>query len=192
MMSQDRFARLGGIRPAIGNRAIPMTEDELRMIEQQIGVALPEEYRDFLAMHGASSFRGASPDNPWIVFRPVKPLPASISSTGDGLLDVLYGSAQMGNEAVSLLARIRFYAGRLPLNMIPIGDDGIGNQILLGVKGKERGKVYFWDQQNEPPDEDDYFEDYRTRMPDEIRFRNLHPVADSFGDFLRRLDLKRE
>jgi SMI1 / KNR4 family (SUKH-1) len=78
----------------------------------------------------------------------------------------------------------------MPETIIPIGDDGIAGQICLGIKGAEAGKVYYWDQQNEPLDEEDYLEDYGEPRPPEAMFQNVHLIAESFEDFLRRLEVK--
>src|SRR5438045_572106 len=88
---QALFARLGGIRPVVGDKLIPMTEAEIAAVESQVGGRLPEAYRKFLATYGASTFNGASPDNPYIVFRSLNPLPPHISKTGKGLFDAFYG-----------------------------------------------------------------------------------------------------
>jgi hypothetical protein len=75
----------------------------------------------------------------------------------------------------------------MPDTMIPIADDGGGNQICLGIKGKERGKVYYWDHHNEW-DEQDYLEDYGEPMPPEVKFQNVYLIAKSFEDFIQRLE----
>ena len=63
----------------------------------------------------------------------------------------------------------------MPESLIPLGDDGRGNQICLGVSGDETGKVFYWDHNNEW-DEEDYFADYGEPMPEEVRFQNRTPI----------------
>ena len=63
-------------------------------------------------------------------------------------------------------------------------------QICLGIRGNGAGSIYYWDQQNEPPDEDDYLQDYGEPRPPDVIFRNVHRIAESFEDFLDRLELK--
>lgn len=184
------FAKLGGIKPVVGKTFSPMTASELANIEKRLGVLLPEGYRNFLTAYGASSFNGASPENPWIVYRSLTPLPPHISKTGKGLFDAFYGGKKKGRDAYSLSARIKFYSGRMPDSIIPIGDDGGAGQICLGISGKEAGKVYYWDQQNEPLDEEDYLEDYGEPRPPAAMFQNVHLIANSFEDFLQRLEVK--
>jgi hypothetical protein len=167
-----------------------MTEAEIAAFEKEIGVRLPEAYRKFLGTYGASTFNGASPDNPYILFRSLSTLPPHISNDDKGLFDAFYGAERDEHDAYSVRVRTRFFAGRMPESIIPIGDDGGAGQICLGIKGAETGKVYYWDQANEPLDEEDYLEDYGEPRPPEAMFQNVQQIADSFEDFLRRLEVK--
>jgi hypothetical protein len=186
---QAMTGQLGGIRPVVGDSFTPMNEEEIAAIEKQIDSRLPEAYRTFLATYGASTFNGASPDNPYIVFRSLNPLPRHISETGKGLFDAFYGGKQHDSDPYSLEVRICYFAGRMPESIIPIGDDGGAGQICLGIRGGETGKVYYWDQANEPLDEEEYLEDYGQPRPHEAMFQNVHQIAQSFEDFLQRLEI---
>lgn len=187
MNIQPLFAHLGDIKPVGTDEFAPLPEAEIVAIEDGLGVRLPEPYRIFLGTYGASMFKGASPDNPHIEFRPLKPLPPQFEG-GNGLFASFYGAERHEHDMNGLRVRIRYYSGRMPESIIPIGDSW-GSQICLGVEGAEAGKVYFWDEQNEPQDEDDYLEDYGEPRPPEAMFQNVHLIADSFEDFLRRLEV---
>ena len=189
MNFQEIFAKLGGITGVGGDKLNPMSESEITAFEEELGVRLPKAYRTFLADYGASTFNGTSPENPYILFRPVEPLPPQFRS-GKGMVDALYGGERGPHDGYSVRVRTRFFAGRMPESIIPIGDDGLAGQICLGIKGAEAGKVYYWDQQNEPQDEDGYFDDHGKPRPPEVMFQNVHLIAESFEDFLRRLDVK--
>src|SRR6266516_3087817 len=127
------FARLGGIKGVGGNQLTPMTEAEIAAVEEQLGVRLPEAYRKFLATYGASTFNGASPDNPYIVFRSLKPLPPHITKSDKALFDAFYGGAKDEHDGYSLRVRNRFFSGRMPESIIPIGDDLGAGLICLGI-----------------------------------------------------------
>ena len=186
---QSLFTRLGGIEGIGGDELNPVSQADIAAFENELGIRLPEGYRRFLATYGASTFNGASPDNPYILFRPLKPLPRQFKS-GKGLFHAFYGAERDAHDGFSLRVRQRFFAGRMPDSIIPIGDDGGAGLICLGIKGAEAGKVYYWDQGNEPLDEEDYLEDYGEPRPPEAMFQNVHQIAESFEDFLDRLELK--
>jgi hypothetical protein len=187
MDMQQLFDRLGGIEPIDGGEFTPVSESEIVAIEDGLGVRLPEPYRTFLATYGASMFGGASPDNPYIEFRWLASMPPQFQGV-NGLLACFYGAERHEHDMLGLRTRIRYYSGRMPESIIPIGDSW-GSQICLGVKGAEAGKVYFWDEQNEPQDEEDYLEDFGEPRPPGAMFQNVHLIADSFEDFLRRLEV---
>ncbi|MDZ7386770.1 MAG: SMI1/KNR4 family protein [candidate division KSB1 bacterium] len=184
---ENRFPLLGGIVP-IGNTFVPVSEEELHSIETALGVALPNDYREFVQKYGASAF-GESVQFRLMQADPVHPveslLGTPITRYEEGPLSAFYGGKEAGTY--SLAKEIAVYEGRMPDTMIPIADDGGGNQICLGIKGKERGKVYYWDHHNEW-DEQDYLEDYGEPMPPEAKFQNVYLIAESFEDFIRRLE----
>ena len=184
---QALISRLGGIRPVATDHFHPMPESEILALEKELQVRFPKAYRDFIAQYGASAFNGASPDNPYVEFRTLTPLPENYDS-GKVIFAALYGAETDSQDGYSLRARTQFYAGRMPDAMIPIGDSW-GSQICLGIKGDEFGKVYFWDEQNEPLDEASYLQDYGTPRPAEAVFQNVYLVANSFDDFLQKLEL---
>jgi len=187
---QSLFARLGGIRPIVGDRFVLMTPSEISGLERQIGGRFPDAYRHFLATYGASTFNGESPDNPYILFRTLTTLPPHITRDNKALFDAFYGGGKNEQDTYSLPERWRYFLGRMPESIVPIGDDGGAGQICLGIKGSEAGKIYYWDQQNEPLDEATYLEDYGEARPPEAIFQNVYLIANSFEDFLQRLECR--
>jgi hypothetical protein len=158
------FPELGGLVPHE-----PMTREEVSAIENDLGELLPEDYRDLLQQYGAADF------GELVEFR---------TATGENApFSHFYGSS---GGSQSLARRIKTYKDRMPDTIIPIGDDGGGNQICLGIKGTERGSVFYWDHDNEW-DEDDYLEEYGEPMPPERKFQNVQLIADSFEGFIRCL-----
>jgi hypothetical protein len=83
----------------------------------------------------------------------------------------LFGSEKEG-DTCSLLWNIETYLGRIPKELLPIGDDPYGNLHCLGIRSDEAGKIYFWDHEG-PGEEDDW--------------RGITLVAHSFADFIDRL-----
>jgi hypothetical protein len=136
---QALFARLGGIEPVDGDRFTPMTEVAIAAFEREVGARLPETYRRFLATYGASMFNGAPPDNPYILFRPLESLPPQFRS-GKGLFDAFYGAERNAQDGYSVRVRTRFFRGRMPESIIPIGDDG-GADLPRDQGGRNREGV---------------------------------------------------
>jgi hypothetical protein len=168
--SENMFNLLGGITP-IGKAFVPVVEEELHAIETALGVRLPGEYREFVQRYGVSAF------GELVQFKSIEGAVEPLSH--------FFGSKSAGSN--SLMWNIGKYQGRMPDTIIPIADDGGGNQICLGIKGNERGKVYYWDHDNEW-DEEDYLEDHGKPMPPAVKFQNVHLVAESFEDFIQRLE----
>jgi hypothetical protein len=96
--------------------------------------------------------------------------------------DGFYGSSK---EKYSLATAIKVDKGAIPDTMIPIGHDGGPNQICLGVKGEDRDKVYFWDNDMS------WAAKSFQRKPD-ARYKNVYLVAESFEDFICRLTKDQE
>jgi hypothetical protein len=166
---EEKIGLLGGVEP-LNETSVPVPEEELGAIETDLGAPLPGDYRTFVQRYGFSTFGGMA------LFQPLEGPRAYVSH--------FYGAKIAGHA--SLQTVIERYAGRMPDSVIPIADDGGGNQICLGIKGNELGKLYYWDHNNEW-DEEDYLQDYGEPMPPEMKFQNLTLIAGSFEDFIRCL-----
>ena len=184
------FDHLGGVRGPTGPIAHPMSEEEVITFERCIGARLPDDYRRFVQAFGACSFGGSSADNPYIVFEPLSKLPSHVTSSGLALFEVFFGADNQTGRTAGLLSRYLFYLRRVPGSMIPIGDDGGAGLICLGIRGADRGAVFYWDRHEEPMDEETYYEDYGVPMPAEAKRQNVYLIATSFEDFLNRLRLR--
>ena len=150
--------------PTITDQESPTSAAEGARFEAELGAALPDEYRAFpLANNGGRSeleeftVRWAGPAAP----RP---------ETNE----VLDYFRSLGEGTVELRDGVRTLGGRLPAGMLSVAEDPFGNQLLVGLTGERRGRVYFW-VHDLPPD------------VDETDPANLGAVADDFGSFLDRL-----
>ena len=126
---------------AMTDRGKPAAPQAVEAFEREIGEALPEDYRRFLAecdggyVAGRLAF-GAGPDC------------VAVNHVG-GL--------QRREYAFSLRQRRRIFQGaepRIPRSVIWIMDDPLGNAVCLGIAGAERGRVYFWDHEDAPDPEE--------------------------------------
>lgn len=183
MNFESIFVKLGGVIPAVGESCVPMTESEIADFERKHELVLPGLYREFLQRYGMSAF-----DN-YIDINSVTPLPPEVFPSGKGHFGLFFGGWTSEDEEYSLEWNSNCYCGRVPHSLLPIGGDGMGSLICLGTSGNELGKVYYWDHENEPLDDDTYEEDFGQTIPTEVKFQNVYRIADSFDDFLERLEV---
>jgi hypothetical protein len=154
----------------IEDKSPPTTRDEraafdsaLAKFEAAIGHPLPAEYRDFLArcnggyVGGALWFRGPTPGG------------------HDADAGVHHVGGFREERCFSLTARRACYVGRIPARLLWVMDDPFGNAICIGLAGKHRGLVYFWDHENEP--DDDWDKEVESAG-------NLRLLANSFTEFV--------
>ncbi len=79
------------------------------------------------------------------------------------------------NDSYDFLKHLKLYEKRVHSDFIPIACDPGGNQICLGIKSKNRDKIYFWDHELEKDDGEE---------PD---YSNMTLVTHSFDDFINNL-----
>lgn len=120
------------------------------------GKRLPADYKKFLC-----EINGGDPDESHSVFK-INDLEG-------------YSNVRMFFGIVPNKWRNIFCTHHIPINTLAIGCDDCGNLILISVYGKDRGKVYFWDHENQCNSDGN---------PD---YRNMILLANSFNDFLDSL-----
>lgn len=142
------------------NKYGPATESDVRKFESLIEARLPEDYRAFLLEHNG----GETDPNIFFISE----------EQGSDILDRLLALIKEPEHS-SLYWSYDCYLGRMPSNIIPIGDDPGGNNVCISVSGADYGSIYFWDHDGEPEeDEQPYYE-------------NLYLMAASFSEFLNNL-----
>jgi hypothetical protein len=150
----------------VKDKAPPAPAEDLARFEAIIGQELPDDYRQFLThcnggyVGGRYWYQGRNPEG--------QEVEAGVHHIG-GFRDESY---------FSLPRHRACYDGRIPDALLWIHDDPFGNAICLGVAGRHRGRVYFWDHENEP-DED---WDGSVEMAG-----NITLIADSFTDYVSGL-----
>jgi len=139
----------------------PLREEDVVRVEQQLGITLPDDYREFLLMHN-----GGHPEPKYF---PIKDNP----SDDHGILEWFY-CIQEG-EYYDLRRQVQLLRGRIPPNLLPIADDPGGNLLCMSVAGPDQNTVYFWAHEEE-------CEEGETPTYDNVYF-----VANSFSDLLGSL-----
>jgi hypothetical protein len=137
----------------------PLSQKRLYAFERKAQIRLPPDYCEFLLEHNGGQ---PAPSFFWI-----KP-----DEDGSGVYQ-FYG---LYDDPVHL--SIETYTGeeryRIPISLLPIGDDGMGNYICLGISSSNFGEVFFLDHDLHPYDEPDSLE-------------GIKKVANSFTEFLLSL-----
>jgi hypothetical protein len=138
-----------------------LNESVLSAIEEFWGFGLPKSYRKFLL-----ETNGGIPSNGYFYFYKKK---------DRSFITSFFGVVKDFNN--NILIKEKYANNRVPGNMLPIGRDVYGNLILISVKNKDRGKIYFWDHEMEANTEAGEIADYR----------NLILISDSFDEFMNGL-----
>jgi hypothetical protein len=145
----------------------PAPMDKLDQLEREIGATLPLDYRDFLLRSNGGSVGGAL----WY---------SEITSDGvkaDAGVHHVGGFREQ--SYFSLVQNRECYSGRIPMELLWIMDDPFGNAICLGIARAYRGRIYFWDHEQEP-DRADWDGQFETAG-------NIFLIANSFTDFVAGL-----
>jgi len=147
----------------ITDKGPQLTENDLRAFEKEMRSTFPEDYRTFLLTHN-----GGQP-KPYFFKVPGWQYQQSLVNELKGIVS--------NSQSVDLREDNSIMEGRLPKGFVSIGDDPGGNKILISLDGSTRGKIYFFDHENEPDVSTDKLEDYS----------NIYLLADSFDQFLNSL-----
>jgi hypothetical protein len=135
-----------------------MKEEIIRGYFLKNGLEVPEEYIIFLSLNNGGYFKTESEyvdcDDEFRI-----------------LIDCFYGISE-SDTTISLFARRGFLKDSLPSQLLSIAEDGIGNEICLGVEGSYFGKVYFWSKEGETPSD---------VVP---TFENVELVSESWTKFI--------
>jgi hypothetical protein len=112
-----------------------LSYEMLNEFETKIHIQLPSDYRHFLLKHNGG-----------------KPIPSFfwITPYEDGSsVNRFYG---LYNDPTSL--SINTFIGKenygIPESMLPIGDDGVGNYICIGISLENHGNIFFLDHELHP------------------------------------------
>ncbi|MEO8361909.1 MAG: SMI1/KNR4 family protein [Vicinamibacteria bacterium] len=146
-------------------------EDRVHRFEELIGATLPGDYRRFLiACNGGYLGGSLWYTRPGLSGRHAH---VGINHIG-GFRDESHFSLESARASYQDPEELR-----IPLELLWIMDDPFGNAFCLGIEGPSRGRVYFWDHEEEPdPDEWDGSVENAG---------NLLRLADSFEAFVEGL-----
>lgn len=137
-----------------------VSEADLYAFEQRFGVVLPDDYKEFLLKHN-----GGKPTP-----RRYKTLDGVVESSFIRMLPL--ADLDAPNLVLNYTTYNQGYC--IPNNLIPIGEDPIGNQICMSLSGEDTGTVYHWSYDWE----DEVFR---------ASYKYMRKIAGSFSEFLECL-----
>lgn len=135
-----------------------VSEQDLINLENQLGIKLPNGYREFLKKHN-----GGYPQPDGFDFAD-----GDDGSSVDKFLDI------SGSKSESIIEYFNTYKNRIPKNYFPVAKDPGGNLILIGINNSG-SDIYYWDHENESEDGD---------VPG---MDNMHLIASNFDEFIDNL-----
>jgi cell wall assembly regulator SMI1 len=112
-------------------REPPASPELVARLEQQLGRALPPEYRDYLLAQD-----GGRLDN------------------NDRHVNTVFGLGEVPDWA-SMWRKLNVYEGRVPAWLLPVAYDDGGNLYAVSLRPEDFGTVWFWDHEGEPEYDDD-------------------------------------
>jgi hypothetical protein len=137
-----------------------LDEEKLSSFENRLEISLPKDYQEFLIKYNGGV---PNPSGFWIM----------PGEDGSEVLE-FYGLHE-GPPWRSIDGYTNVELG-IPEKLLPIGDDGVGNHICIGIKGEESGVVYFIDHEIHPYHNCESFE-------------GITKLANSFSEFLNGLEV---
>ncbi|MDD2694297.1 MAG: SMI1/KNR4 family protein [Anaerolineales bacterium] len=136
-----------------------ISEERLQAFEKQIGISLPQDYREFLKQCNGGT---PKPNNFWIS-----------EEKYESSVYQFYG-LHSGPRWLSIDCYISKERYGVPNGLLPIGDDGVGNLICIGITAENFDDIFFIDHEIHPYNE-----------PDSLN--GIYKIAESFTEFLSRL-----
>ena len=139
------------------------SREAIAEFEARRGVLLPAEYKAFLLESNGGM--------------PIPDVFEVPGWHGHGNAVMFFYGIHEGEKVDRLDRACQVYDERIPADLIPIAYDANGNKLCIGWKGKRKGKIYFWDHEDELDENGDFVQDYR----------NVFLVANSLQEFLDSL-----
>lgn len=140
----------------------PSNVDDIKMLEEAIGIAFPLEYKSFLMKSNGgilkkNILKGENFESRIEYFLGV--------GLGDSLdIEKVYYQMVDWNS--------------MPRKCLAIAQDGGGNYILLSLEEGSLGEIYFWEMEEFFDNDGVFFSD----------FRNVTKVADNFPEFFEKME----
>lgn len=153
--------------PTMDRHGTPVDKDDIQRFEYRIGTALPDDYRLFLL-----EVNGGRTNRDYRRFR---------LRRGYASLGALY-SLNASDDQDDLATAQQHYNSdaRLPDGILEIGYDDGGSCIVMPLRGRHRGEVWYLDTEDPRPTGSNPRVEWFDR-------RDVWKIADSFSEFMSNL-----
>jgi len=148
------------------NAGVQLSEEMVHDFEKQLGIVLPQDYREFMMKNN-----GGEPDGNWAFDF----FEYGISEKTSSILryfEKIYLEETMENDDIKAGYFALIESMQIPKNYLPIADDPFGNIVFLCVETCNYGKVFFGNSELENP---------------ETGYIVFSLIAESFPEFLDKL-----
>jgi hypothetical protein len=163
---QELISRVGDFMPAVGDALNPLTNIDVKAVEERIDRPLDVVHHELLTLYGASRFEVD------VFFTPATPFPKSYSKSNIGIVGTFLGKLNENYpraKGISILHKLDTLDDDLPPDFLPMADVGSGD--LYGVR--RDGSVWLW-------------------IHDARKGKELHQICSSFPAWLDLLHHKEE
>jgi hypothetical protein len=138
-------------------------------LEKKLGVSLPADYRTLLLTSNGGVVDERNE------FFPLGDMRSRAVFDEGFLLDTFFPAKDTEYPDGELWNVIECFRGRIPAHTIPVAENGCGDLILLGIKGRDIGVVYAWDHEHE------------GLAGTQRTFENIFELSRSFSGFVDSL-----
>jgi cell wall assembly regulator SMI1 len=147
--------------PTMHDTKQALSSEDIDAVEQRLGIKLPGDYRAWLLKHN-----GGRPEPAGFRYK----LKTGLYTDSAVAWFLAIHDGRFSNFERE--TRWRKAQNRLPGELVAIARDPFGNLICMSFGGADKGKIYFWDHEEEGP---------------EPSYDNCHLIADSLQEFLEGL-----
>lgn len=138
------------MRELFPEHSTKLENEDISKIETIVNGKIPQEVKDFLLKYGICDFEDE------VEFKPYSPTAEYVYSPESEQPNFSFNGSMLGaffardsgrGNAYDIFENINTYKERIPNKFVPLGDDGMGNLILISLN--DNGKIYFWDHEAE-------------------------------------------
>lgn len=150
------------------SKDVKISKDKVKNIEFRNGIKLNSSYKKFIEEYDLGD---VTKD---IEFISNEPTPLTTTEGKDGLFGFI--------DEEDIEEYIETYEGRIPPNLIPIGDGYGGDLICIGL---DDDKIYYWHHEGEYLD---YLPQDKNQDVSMGYWGNVYEVSDTLEDFLNSME----